>query len=414
MRDDRERTIHMKCIAAVGFVIAVATVVSLGGLAGCHKDGDAGFDAGVRQSEAADRFLQPAAAPIPKPKAARPSVTQSTEPPAAVQEPWVTDRFLQPPAPSTDEPRVPGLPVARSAGSPAPVPPSEATGQTLRPAFPWAVVPEPLSYLVARSNLILVGALNVTVKMVPRRGFFEKYGYGKDPVRVDEVLKGHVDGGVAVHHFTRLSSYGLSPETMMRAPGPQMLLFLVQGDEYSAGEWHLAGDEPDALRPASPELLEQVRNEVATQVVILRECSRLFPPEEQPLHQEVKRLIDATTNKETQAETFSQLIELGFRAVPAIITLMDDRRDLGEHSISLPNRSPYAFEALRHYGPELVVDAMAAILNQMTGQDFGSIHNGGSEQQRQDTINGWRIYLYHLKHGEAFPPIVVTPATPQS
>ncbi|MCI0483378.1 MAG: hypothetical protein L0Y78_02225, partial [candidate division NC10 bacterium] len=88
----------------------------------------------------------------------------------------------------------------------------------------------------------------------------------------------------------------------------------------------------------------------------------LAPLENEPLDGQVKDLIDATTRKETQMDAFRQLEELGPKAVPAIIMLMDDRRDLAIPRIALSN-PPKAWEAIRQYSPKKVVDAMSAILN---------------------------------------------------
>ena len=93
---------------------------------------------------------------------------------------------------------------------------------------------------------------------------------------------------------------------------------------------------------------------------------------------------------------YTELEKLGFQAVPAIICQMDDRRELAVKGISLENKSPQAWEAMRHYSPKLVVDVLEAILNQITGNSLGSIHNGGTEEERANTVNGWRIYLWHL------------------
>jgi hypothetical protein len=70
------------------------------------------------------------------------------------------------------------------------------------------------------------------------------------------------------------------------------------------------------------------------------------------------------------------------------------------NSISLENESPDAFEGLRHYGPEKVVDALAAILNQITGQDFGFIYNGATEAQRTQAVQGWRNFLHKTPAAE--------------
>jgi hypothetical protein len=108
---------------------------------------------------------------------------------------------------------------------------------------------------------------------------------------------------------------------------------------------------------------------------------------------QVQRLIEKMLNRRTEQKAFSDLEALGCLAVPAIIARMDDRRSLPDPSIALRNKSPDAFEWKRFYGPSQVVDALAAILNQITGQDFGSIYNGASEAERTSTVRGWRNFL---------------------
>ena len=76
---------------------------------------------------------------------------------------------------------------------------------------------------------------------------------------------------------------------------------------------------------------------------------------------------------------------------------MDDRRALTNPTISLVNHSPDAFEGIRHYGPKVMVDALVAVLNQVTGESFGFIYNGGTTQERDAAVRGWRIYLDHLR-----------------
>lgn len=109
-------------------------------------------------------------------------------------------------------------------------------------------------------------------------------------------------------------------------------------------------------------------------------------------------LIEGMLKANTEQKAFSELEALGCPAVPAIIRRMDDRRILPNPWISLRNKAPNAFEETRIYGPRQVVDALAAILNQLTGQDFGFIYNGATDEQRTQTIQGWRKFL------EATPP----------
>lgn len=117
------------------------------------------------------------------------------------------------------------------------------------------------------------------------------------------------------------------------------------------------------------------------------------------LYNKVKGYISNITNVLFEKKSFKQLEEMGEAGIPYIILLLDNFKTLPIKSIILENKSEYAFEATRHYGPELVIDALTAILNQITGEDFGSIYNGeATQEERTLVLNGWRVYLYKLIH----------------
>jgi hypothetical protein len=98
-------------------------------------------------------------------------------------------------------------------------------------------------------------------------------------------------------------------------------------------------------------------------------------------------------NARTEQQAFLDLEALGCSAVPAVIERLDDRRPLPDPRLSLRNPGFSAFEGLRHYSPQQVVDALAAILNQVTGQDFGFIYNGATDAARTETVQAWREFL---------------------
>jgi hypothetical protein len=112
------------------------------------------------------------------------------------------------------------------------------------------------------------------------------------------------------------------------------------------------------------------------------------------VEERVSTLIGQILNNSTERRAFADLEALGCPAVPAIIERMDDRRSLPDPRISLKNKSPQAFEGLRHYSPQTVVDALAAILNQVTGRNFGFIYNGATDAERTKTVRGWRDFLH--------------------
>ncbi len=69
------------------------------------------------------------------------------------------------------------------------------------------------------------------------------------------------------------------------------------------------------------------------------------------VEQRVKALIGKTLNRATQQRAFADLEALRCSAVPEMIQQMDDRRNLPDGShISLENKSPQRFEAVRFYG----------------------------------------------------------------
>ena len=115
----------------------------------------------------------------------------------------------------------------------------------------------------------------------------------------------------------------------------------------------------------------------------------------------VNNTINNMTNFLFQKRSFKNLEKMGESGVPYIILLMDNFKNLPIESITLKNNFTNAFEANREYSPKLVIDALAAILNQITGESFGFIYNGDSTQEERIlTLNGWRIYLYKLIQNE--------------
>lgn len=103
-------------------------------------------------------------------------------------------------------------------------------------------------------------------------------------------------------------------------------------------------------------------------------------------------LIESMLNANSEQKAFSDLEALGCAAVPSIVGRMDDRRSLPDPHMSLRNKSLYGYPDERHYIAIQVVDALAVILNQLTGQDFWS-HNGATDEERTRMIQGWRKFL---------------------
>lgn len=256
--------------------------------------------------------------------------------------------------------------------------------------------------LVAKSHLIVIGTPQIPIESIQESISSKKYEYVNITVACDQTLKGTARKTVVVRWYTRPEpgSLGLKELTALR--GKPAVLFLIEVDEKGSEGFYLAGNTPSAFSEANTVLTERVRVEVNAQRNLLERFDKVYPPQDEPLCSKVKALVDATTKKDTQLAAFHELEALGTKGVPAMILLMDDRRELPKKAISLRN-PPDHWEAIRHYGPETVTDAIAAILSQITGESFGFVYNGASERERREAVNGWRVYLSHREDRETQP-----------
>jgi hypothetical protein len=250
--------------------------------------------------------------------------------------------------------------------------------------------------LVAQSHAIIVGTPTVPVDQIEESQRSGEHRYIDIPVRVKDCIKGDPCPGTAVvRYFTRTAWYSPVPPTLIESSGVQSLLFLTLLDN---GETYFAGHTPKAVQAYSRELVSQVSAEVLAQKQIIDQFPRNFRPKDEASYAKVRSLIEAMVHRRTEKRAFTGLEALGQVGVPAMIMLMDDRRELPIKEISLRNPSG-TFEDIRHYGPHVVVDSVDAILNQITDEHFGTIQNGASERERKAAIAGWRVYLHRKRFG---------------
>jgi hypothetical protein len=221
-----------------------------------------------------------------------------------------------------------------------------------------------------------------------------KPSYFSMPLDQVRWLKGGNDGRpLKVEVYAQDANYAPSLAATKAAFGQERLMFLLQKDQGEV-KYYFAGYTPAALQAASPQNLMATETEIARQAMVLANWSADM---QLPHYTQVKQLIaqlEGMTREDyaKQQKVFQALEAFGKDAVPAIVAQMDDRRKLAVPSLSLRNNAPDAFEGMRYYGPKQIVDALAAILNQITGADFGFIYNGGSDSERTAAVAGWRIY----------------------
>jgi len=184
----------------------------------------------------------------------------------------------------------------------------------------------------------------------------------------------------------------------------EMIIFLQKlynhwgsgyGGEYN---YYLANDITHSVITTNENTLNSITTESGHQERIINEQLYKKFAINADTNNKIKKIIGGITNRIREQSSFKKLEEYGVAGVPYIILALDDFRELPVKNISLLNKFPDAFEGIRHYGPYLVVDALAAILNQITGENFGFIYNGDdtTDEERKRCIRGWYIYLYYL------------------
>jgi len=245
---------------------------------------------------------------------------------------------------------------------------------------------------VARSHRIVVGTLAVPVAAIRDAIRLEDRRYVEIGVRCEQVLKGPACSELAVRWYTGPSDWTRNAREMIALDNQTRIVFLTESDESKG----LYFDDENTLGThlATLQAIREIAAEVRSQQRLLEHFAHDHPPEKAPLYSEVKRLIDATTVVESQADAYRALQALGSRGVAAMILLMDDRRPLAKGWLAFRN-PPGHWEEFALYRPEVVTDAMAAIVGHIAREDFGTLHNGGSERERRAAIDGWRVYYHH-------------------
>ena len=240
--------------------------------------------------------------------------------------------------------------------------------------------------LCARADIIVVGTLSLPRD--DKEQIATKNGRAEIALRPERVVKGNPPAATTVRYFLGDEPYEVHKEMLLALDGKPAVIFLILGTDGSNQPVLYFEQSTAAVEAAEPSHIAQVDAEIARQNDVL---AHWRPNPGLRDFEAAKVLIDKTTAADGATEAFKGLEALGQSGVSAMIAQMDDRRELGVHQMELENPKGF-WESFRHYGPEDVVDALDAILNQITGENFGDIENGGSDAERDHTVAGWRIY----------------------
>ena len=239
--------------------------------------------------------------------------------------------------------------------------------------------------------MIVRGVLHVDAESL--KVALAKGGYVTIRVDVRETILGAIRAGRSFQAFVRAKgavtkSYDTAGDEVASWDGLDRIVFLRMGGNYLASTKY-AGSIVEPTRAA----IIRVRQREMLHRELLSQSLRQDRKLQKPAVRWIKRM---TGGKDMQLEAFDGLEEMGAAATVEIVAAMDNRRVLPETGITLQNKAKDAFEASRHYGVKQAVDAIAAILNQNTGESFGWIYSDSNDVARTACVRGWTIYAHYL------------------
>lgn len=251
--------------------------------------------------------------------------------------------------------------------------------------LPWAVL--------AASHYVLRGTLKAPVEELARRLAEDEHAYVDLEIEAPESLYGQLGGTPPkLRYYSRPLPYAPHPERVMALDGQAVIACLALLDQpYNKG-LYLSGFDPSALRAASEPLLSSTRAELAAQAALLDRYLLRPHTELEPEEEVVQELLVRLGLPGQGYVAWNDLFSMGPRIAPAVVRHMDDRRPVGAEALPLHSRQPTAAGRPTHFAPQLVVDALSGLLNELVGAAFGNILNGASERERQAEVRAWRIW----------------------
>ena len=251
----------------------------------------------------------------------------------------------------------------------------------------------PLWLLVAQSPIISKGALRVPISAIEELRASGKRDYVNLEIENAEFLKGSAPKTFTIRWFSEGRDYAPDLPLLKQLNGREVVVFTLCAGPTESRAIYLAGHTPEALAASSEVLIRNIQTEIERQKQLLAQFPKGIEEIPKSRIESVRRLIENMTLKGRAEAAFEEMLRLGQDIVPATIMLMDDRRAVTAEWLQIPN-APGHWEAYALYKPEKVVDALDGILGKITGQQFVNIVNGGTDEDRRDAVDGWRVYLY--------------------
>lgn len=203
--------------------------------------------------------------------------------------------------------------------------------------------------------------------------------------QTDDISKYVENGVIYVSDYEQGSSDKRLPphhEEIQDLKGRRVVVFLGCEDYLGVRECSFSAHDADVIQEYDEELAANSREE----------WSRTVPEacgvEDEQLGQRVRNLIDKLAIEDAAQSAADEIIEIGKPAVPYLIKYMNDRRRFAGGWLVLASS-----DSDTQYRPEVLLDAIAALLGHITGKSMVFVYNGGVEEKvRENALKAWRYY----------------------
>ncbi len=268
---------------------------------------------------------------------------------------------------------------------------------SLSPAYckPAKVTKSPEWLGVAKATVVARARLDIPAKTILQLKARSTSDYVDLPIQLLEVVKGpKLDARLLVKYYAE--NAGLREPDLaciLSLNHRDVMVLLIQVDECRPPQHFFCDDSKIALRPFKERDWLRLKQEYRRQQKIIAQFSTSRLSKKDSTDARVKVLIDQFAELGMQrSDSWQKLLDLPSSYIPALVRAMDDFRMLKDSNVTLLN-PPGAFEAIAHYGPKTVLDAVSILLHEHTGVSMGFIHNGGSNRERKANLDAWRIWL---------------------
>ncbi len=239
-----------------------------------------------------------------------------------------------------------------------------------------------LWWYVAASDTIVKGALRIPVEeLTVEDGTKEKSKRVTIAIEKPELGKGTcLEDKLAFRHDLNYAHEYIPTKRLLELNEETVIIFLNNGQPVASSSW--------AIQIATDSLWSEIKDEVLNQQQILDSYeSGQLRFEKPPLYWEVKELVQKATWQKNANQICSDLITLGYEAVPAMTMFVNDDRLLKQGLISLINHKQDEQESTGNFSS--IHDLMVYTLNLITGEHFHG--------ERKQIRDAWRIYRYHFE-----------------